>query len=236
MQYPLEEKIGPPDLLVGRVKEFEKFNKWLNNIPGRLSKSRVILARRKSGKTSFVQRIFNQLWSQNGQVIPFYLDIADEDIWYPAFAVKYFRTFASQYISFLERDEQIMRELLTLEEIRAYGVEKEISLLVKDVDGLRSDEEKGYYDLMWDIAKMAPHRYASIYDHRFLVILDEFQNIAFHVYPDRDYKTKPIGSMPGSFLHRHFDGDYEPIFGSRAAFHYTLCPLSCARGGLGGGV
>ena len=56
MQYPLKEKIGPPDLLVGRVKEFAKFNKWLNNIPRELSKSRVILARRKSGKTSFVQR------------------------------------------------------------------------------------------------------------------------------------------------------------------------------------
>ena len=76
MQYPLEEKIGPPDLLVGRAKEFVRFNKWLKFIPRKLSKSWVILARRKSGKTSFVQRIFNQLWSQNGRVIPFYFDIA----------------------------------------------------------------------------------------------------------------------------------------------------------------
>lgn len=72
MQYPLAEKIGRPDLLVGREKEFANFNKWISRIPGKLSKSRVILARRKSGKTSFVQRIFNQLWSANGEVIPFY--------------------------------------------------------------------------------------------------------------------------------------------------------------------
>jgi hypothetical protein len=70
MQYPLSEKIGDPDLFVGREKEFRLLNKWLKNIPKRLSKSRVILARRKSGKTAIVQRIFNQVWSENGLVIP----------------------------------------------------------------------------------------------------------------------------------------------------------------------
>ncbi len=55
MKYPLEEKIGKPELLVGREKEFRQFNRWIANIPETLSKSRVILARRKSGKTSFIQ-------------------------------------------------------------------------------------------------------------------------------------------------------------------------------------
>lgn len=199
MQYPLKEKIGPPELLVGRDQEFAQIHKWLNNIPRELSKSRVILARRKSGKTSFVQRIFNELWSQNGPVIPFYLDIADRDVWLPAFAIDYFRTFASQYISFLERDEELVRKLLPLEQIRTYGIEKENRLLVEDVENLLRDQEQELYDLMWNTASAAPHRYASIYDQRCLVILDEFQNIAFHVYPDPEYRTKPIASMPGSF-------------------------------------
>ena len=63
MQYPLPEKIGNPDLFVGREKEFALFDKWISQIPDRLSKSRAILARRKSGKTAFVERIFNRLWS-----------------------------------------------------------------------------------------------------------------------------------------------------------------------------
>ena len=71
MQYPLKEKIGKPELLVGREKEFQKFHQWIDRIPDMLSKSRVILARRKSGKTAFVQRIFNELWSANDKVIPF---------------------------------------------------------------------------------------------------------------------------------------------------------------------
>lgn len=81
----------------------------------------AILGRRKSGKTAFVQRLFNELWSANGQVIPFYFSIPDAPIWYPRLAIKYYRTFASHYISFLERDPQLVRELLTMEQIRAYG-------------------------------------------------------------------------------------------------------------------
>jgi len=77
MQYPLPESIGNPDLLVGREKEFCLFNKWISRIPDRLSKSRAILARRKSGKTAIVERIFNRLWSDNGQVIPFYINIPE---------------------------------------------------------------------------------------------------------------------------------------------------------------
>jgi len=51
MHYPLEETIDPPALLVGRVEEFGCFNTWLDNIPHKLAKSRVILAQRKSGTT-----------------------------------------------------------------------------------------------------------------------------------------------------------------------------------------
>ncbi|MBT3387874.1 MAG: hypothetical protein HN417_08075, partial [Desulfobacula sp.] len=103
MQYPLEEKIGNPDLLVGREQEFANFDKWISNMPKKLSKSWAILGRRKSGKTAFVQRLFNKLWSENGQMIPFYISIPDKPIWYASLAVNYYEIFASHYISFMER-------------------------------------------------------------------------------------------------------------------------------------
>lgn len=82
MQYPLPEKIGEPELLVGREQEFANFDQWVNGIPRRASKSRVILARRKSGKTAFVQRLFNQVWGENGQVIPFYCRAQSHNGWW----------------------------------------------------------------------------------------------------------------------------------------------------------
>ena len=199
MQYPLSEKIGDPDLFVGREKEFHLLNKWLSNIPKRLSKSRVILARRKSGKTAIVQRIFNQLWSENGAVIPFYFSFDESKIWYPNLAIKYYCAFASQYISFLERNEKWVNKWFSLEQIREYGVLNANELLVDDVDSLLINKERKLHDLMWDTACFAPHRFAAFFEKRFLVILDEFQYITQSVYRDEKCEGKPDDSLPGSY-------------------------------------
>jgi hypothetical protein len=200
MQYPLTEKIGDPDLFVGREKEFFRFNKWLANIPKRLSKSRVIMARRKTGKTVFVQRIFNQIWSANGMVIPFYFEFGEHKIWYPDLAIDYYSTFASQYISFLERNEKWVSKLLTLEQIKQYGLNNSIEEFVDDVDFfIQNKEVNGSHDLMWKRACTAPHRFAEQYKLRSLVILDEFQYISTFVYRDEKCEGKFDETMPGSF-------------------------------------
>jgi len=199
MQYPLVEKIGDPDLFVGREKEFRLLNKWLNNIPKRLSKSRVILARRKSGKTALVQRIFNQVWSENGPIIPFYFSFDESKIWYPDLAIQYYCTFASQYISFLERDKKLVGDSLFPNQIREYGLAHSIQLFVNDIDALSYAKEQGFHDLMWKMACSAPHRFADFYERRFVVILDEFQYITQYVYRDEKCEGKPDDSLPGSY-------------------------------------
>ncbi|MCP4105508.1 MAG: hypothetical protein GY749_08225, partial [Desulfobacteraceae bacterium] len=199
MKYPLSESIGDPDLLVGREKEFGLLDRWLERIPKRLGKSRVILARKKSGKTALVQRIFNRLWSENGAVIPFYFSIPEVKTWYPELAVRYYRAFASQYISFLERDESLVKNLLTLEKIKEYGEKKTISVFADDVDAILQFEQKEYYYLMWETAYSAPSRFASLFDRRILVIIDEFQNITQYIYHDRERKGKPDETLAGSF-------------------------------------
>jgi len=210
MQYPLTEKIGNPDLLVGREKEFRQFDKWLSRIPDKLGKSKAILARRKSGKTAFVQRIFNRLWSDNGAVIPFYFDIADRGVWYPDFAIKYYRTFASQYISFIERDEELVNLPLTLEQIREYGLKNSNKLLVDDIDSLLIDKKRRLHDSMWDTAHSAPHRFAASLNTRFLVILDEFQNITQYIYRDQNCSGKPDETLAGSF-HSYSESKIAPL-------------------------
>jgi len=236
MQYPLKEKIGQPDLLVGRKEEFEYINRWIANMPRELSKSKVILARRKSGKTSFVQRIFNQLWSEPSRgVIPFYFSMPESKIWYPTFAVDYYRTFASQYISYFERDELMVRRPLTLEKIREYGLLKSVELLVEDVDFILQEKAKvnGMYDLIWKTAYSAPHRFAAAYDQRVLVILDEFQYISNFVYPDPTYQTSPIETLPGSY-HELSESKVAPMLvtGSYASWILDLCDKYLEAGRL----
>ncbi|WP_069473721.1 hypothetical protein [Candidatus Marithrix sp. Canyon 246] len=200
MQYPLTEKIGDPELLVGREKEFKHFGKWIKNIPKRLSKSRVIIARRKSGKTSFVQRIFNQLWTENKEVIPFYFEFDENKMWYPELAIKYYRAFASQYISFITRAPNLVIDHLSLEQIREFGISKSIEPLINDVDFLIKNKEiGGSHGLMWKTACEAPHRYASVLDTKFLVILDEFQNITKYIYRDEKCQEEADETLAGSY-------------------------------------
>jgi hypothetical protein len=199
MQYPLTERIGAPDLFVGRVHEMQDFHKWIETMPRLLAPSRALLARRKSGKTAFVQRLFNQLWSANGQVIPFYFSVPETELWYPTFALLYYRTFATQYISFLERDAQLVRSQLSMEQIRAYGASHGVTSLVEDVDSILHDEKEGHMGLMWDRVYRAPHRTASIYDQRILVMIDEFQYLATNIKANADLSGEPVESMPGSY-------------------------------------
>ena len=199
MNYPLPERIGEPELLVGREKEFALFHKWIDRIPKRLSKSRVILARRKSGKTAFIQRLFNELWTKNGKVIPIFFEISEEKKWFPDFAVEYFCTFASQYISFLERYPDLVSKPMTLEQIRDYGSSKSHKYLINDVDSICRNRDNSSHGLMWKTAYTAPESYAAVLDHRCLVIMDEFQNITEYIYPDRERLTRPDETLAGSF-------------------------------------
>ncbi|MDM8514604.1 hypothetical protein QUF76_00260 [Desulfobacterales bacterium HSG16] len=197
-KYPLPERIGDPNLLTGRENEFEDFEQWLAGIPKKLSKSRVILGRRKSGKTAFVQRIFNRLWSEQGEIIPLYFTFPEKKIWYPEFAIQYYRTFASQYISFLEKNEEMVRSPMTLDQIEEYGRSNSIDPLVVDIEWLNRNEEKKRYDLMWETAYSAPDRFAAFFDRRILVIIDEFQYIGTCVYRDVT-KQNADETLPGSY-------------------------------------
>ena len=221
MQFPLEERLGDPRLLVGREAEFAEYHKWFAGIPKRLSKSRVILARKKSGKTAFVQRLFNQLWSAGGQVVPFYLEIADQKVWYPTLAVDYYQAFASQFISFRERDPGLLRPRMGMDDIKAYGREKKLDLLVRYASELEEYNEKGYHDSMWKIAVHAPHNFALGYDLRFVVMIDEFQNLSHFVYRDQACIEALDESIPGSY-HELSESKIAPMLATGSAVGWLI--------------
>jgi len=222
MQYPLTEEIGNPDLFVGRKKELAMLDNWTKLISKRLGKSKALFSRRKGGKTSLVQRLFNNLWSENGSVIPIFFSISESYTWLPNFAIEYYCTFASQYISFIERDKYLVESFMTLEEIRTYGQNKPMKLFVRDVDAMDYYMSKELYDSMWKLASSAPKRYANYLDLRFLVIIDEFQYMSKYITNDQD-KRNPNDSIPGTY-HQLSESKMAPILitGSYASWLSTI--------------
>jgi DNA-binding Lrp family transcriptional regulator len=197
MQYPLCEDIGAPELFVGREKVMAMLDEWIKRIPKKLAKSKAIFSRKKAGKTALIQRLFNKLWSENGQVIPNLISISDTKIWLSDFAIEYFRVFASQYISFLERAPELLQEPLEMNEIEEYGRKNSNKSLVKHVTGILENESKGRLNSMWLRACSAPRTFASVFDIRFLVMIDEFQFLSKFIYDPRSNNV--IESLPGSY-------------------------------------
>jgi len=210
MQYPLPETIGNPELFVGREEEFEYLNEWLGNIPKRLSISTVILARRKSGKTAILERVFNQCWSDMSLgIIPFYISLSETNEWLQDFALKYYQTFASHYISYFERNEKIVKNLLSFHQIREYAVDHSIEMLIEDLDALQEYKADSRVVPMWETAITDPRRFASIFDQRILVIIDEFQYFSDYIFLDTEH-TNHYYTMPGSY-HHPVESRYAPM-------------------------
>ena len=112
--YALKERIGNPNFFTGREKEMTMLLKWLYNIENEFSKSTALLARRKSGKTAMLERLFNILWNDNGKIIPFYYEIKEGNQWINIMTKDYFVTFVKQYLSFKLRDINIIQKDIEL--------------------------------------------------------------------------------------------------------------------------
>jgi len=101
IEFALPEQIGEPDLFVGRKKEFDYFlGDWYRLVEKNFAQNQAIISRRKKGKTAFLQRLFNILWSagmerEKGEqeVIPFYFSVPDENISQGDFARRFFTQF-----------------------------------------------------------------------------------------------------------------------------------------------
>ena len=81
LTFALGEEIGNPELFTGRREELAYLLDWTAMVKNSLGDSQVILARRRRGKTSLVQRYYNILYTRNdpkpvgAQVVDAFLEL-----------------------------------------------------------------------------------------------------------------------------------------------------------------
>ncbi|MCP4695669.1 MAG: hypothetical protein GY862_02300, partial [Gammaproteobacteria bacterium] len=199
MKYALEERIGDPLLFCGRRQQMELLLKWAGMIPRKTAKSRALLGRRKSGKSAIMQRLFNILWNQNGAVIPFYFETQDRDQWLLEFVDAYYRTFASQYLSFKTRTilDQNNRPW-KFAVLRDMAKEIKDEKLLKDMDFFQEDLEAERAGQALDWAFSAPGSLAGANNTFALVMIDEIQYMTKHVFWDKAHQVKAY-NLPGGY-------------------------------------
>ncbi|HOX65333.1 MAG TPA: hypothetical protein PLB79_05935, partial [Thermotogota bacterium] len=147
--YALPELIGNTELFVGRKKEFDFFlGVWYNRLIGNIAQSQAIVARRKKGKTAFLQRLFNILWScpETG-VVPFYFSVKEMNVTLAEFAKVFFSAFVNQWIGYMERKRELIANPLNFVRLKELIEDRELKRIF---DSIKEFERVGNWGLMWE--------------------------------------------------------------------------------------
>ena len=194
--YALPELIGDTNLFVGRKKEFDFFlGVWYNRLIANIAQSQAIVARRKKGKTAFLQRLFNILWScpETG-VVPFYFSVKEMNVTLAEFAKVFFSTFVNQWIGYMERKPELIANPLNFVLLKELIEDRELKRIF---DSISEFERVGNWGLMWETVARLPFETAVAKKCKIVQIFDEFQNINAYILDDQ---KNTIDSMSGTYL------------------------------------
>ena len=200
MKIYLEEKIGDPDLFVGRDKQLADLLKWTGNIKKRISMSRAVLSRRKTGKTAIFQRLYNLVFEKNDGIVPFYYEIGLGSKWVGDFCKDFFLTFVLQYAAFKTRNPEYIQiedpDFQTATEIVAREKLDYLASLIEHVARLLEDGSLGR---LWDSVREMPRKLAWSRKEPILQIIDEFQFLNSEICRDKACKDV-IGDMASGYM------------------------------------
>jgi hypothetical protein len=201
MDYVKEERIGNPDLFTGRKKELSYFLKWIDDIKGRKSQSTAVLARRKMGKTTLLERLFNITYFKNDGVIPFYYEVKENDVWMVDFCQDFFLTFIYQYIAFKTRKvDYLSRDKKnSLEEAKKDALKEGLDYLTGFIENVAYSVKHEQIDILWNTVREAP-KLIAFGEKEFIVqMIDEFQFLNAMIYRDREMKILAY-NLAGGYL------------------------------------
>ncbi|MCP4146866.1 MAG: hypothetical protein GY757_03855, partial [bacterium] len=201
MDYAIKERIGKPDLFTGRKEELAYFLEWIENIKQEKSQSTAMLARRKMGKTAIMERLFNITFAKNDNVIPFYYEIKETDVWVVDFCQDFFLTFIYQYIAFKSRKINYLGrdKRNSLEEAKKDAVKEDLEYLAGIIENVQHSVSHQQIDMLWNTVRDAPKTIASSENEFVVQMIDEFQFLNARIYWDKEKKNL-ADSLAGGYL------------------------------------
>ena len=223
IEYALPEVIGEPKLFTGRKKEFDLFlNEWYSDLEKNYAQCVAILSRRKKGKTAFLQRFFNILWSagvekKEGElhIIPFYYSISDSEQSLGMFAIDFFSEFVKSYVSYKNKDKEILSQNIPLKALKNVVKNKQLKTLCETME---ANEAQKDWQFMWKTASEAPATIGRLNGEKIVQIIDEFQNINAYM---TDKQGKILNGLSGTYM-RVSEMREAPLIVSGSEVHWLL--------------
>src|SRR6056297_77405 len=231
IEYALPEIIGNTDLFVGRKKEFDFFlGDWYVYLEKNFTQNQAIISRRKKGKTAFLQRLFNIIWSaclddqeREVTVIPFYFSVKDSRQSLGTFSAHFFTEFIKCYTSYIKKDPSIFDKSIPFEKLGKYIEDDHIR---ENYEALLQYNKEQRFNPMWDIVSTMPASVARTQKIKIVQIIDEFQNINEYIY---DQHGEKLDRMSGTYM-QVAEFREAPMIVSGSEVHWLLRIVSSLTG------
>ncbi|MEM7534542.1 MAG: hypothetical protein AAF639_20340, partial [Chloroflexota bacterium] len=197
---PISERVGV-GMFTDREREMDRLMKWVDLVGQKVGRSRALVSHRRYGKTAIMERLYNRIFRERKDVMPFYFELHDgiHKIWDKKLAELYFYAFVRQYLAYRTRNAELAFKIKhtreSLYEIAENADETYIKELITwwEEDGNISDFIKVHevmHNLIHDVAVQTG---LSI-----IVMFDEFQRLNRVVYQD-EACTHPYERYTDSF-------------------------------------
>ncbi|HID27269.1 MAG TPA: hypothetical protein EYP22_05530, partial [Methanosarcinales archaeon] len=201
-----------------REQILKRLYDWAIGIAEYRSRSILLAAPRRYGKTAVLQRLYNILFWRQDKVAPFYYAIKPKEYTMEGFAKEYLLTFLKQYIGFQLRDADIASsEKISFEDLIEISKKNNMKTVAEYIQAfLKLEPIENNWLRMFDFAQKAPS-YISFRDGTFVaVILDEFQGFDDRVYRDKEMKI----------LYESITSSYQPVCSKKSALTIITRKLS----------
>lgn len=193
---PVEEMM-PEEEFTDRVEILRELDEWVKNIGRMASGSTAIIAPRRLGKTSVLDRLVNTVFFKpEYKVAPFYFKMKREETTLRKFLLEYATTFFRQYIAYCMQDPALFRRTrISLEQLTEIKSEHNAVLLAQEFirDFIRRYYGNDHEDARnhWDAFIKEPENLAAYSGTRVAVIIDEFQDMKLYIFDvSEDYLEK----------------------------------------------
>ena len=201
MKIYLDEKIGDPDLFTGRYTEIQSLLKWVDLAKKKLARSTAMLSRRKTGKSALMHRLYNIIFHNNDDVIPFYYEIREFEQWILDFSEHFFFNFIGQYIAFKTRKKAYIDAIITDYDMMLSTVKNEgLDYLAEYIEVLKKLKSQKKTDSYWELVRNLPRYLAKNQNETIIQMIDEFQYLNAFIYRD-EACTRRFSDLAGSYFH-----------------------------------
>ena len=188
-------------MFTDREREMADLMKWVNRVGKKAGRSRALVSHRRYGKTALMERLYNRLFWERKDIMPFYFELHDgiHKIWDKELAKIYFYAFVRQFLAYRTRDASLafsqnipQKQLFDIAE-RHQETSITQRILWWEEDGNMSDFIKIHEVMHTVIHNVAVETGLSI-----IVMFDEFQRLNRVVYQD-EACTRPYERYTDSF-------------------------------------